>query len=132
MPDRELVQLAEKGQLRDDKVLDAQIRRIDGRLARAGRLALRVPHAMAASRSARAPPIRTRRSTRPIFQNNLGELMTLEVMLFADAIMVEDRSILEFIDADWASSAIRSRSTMAWRTSPARSSRPARCTTGIA
>src|SRR4029079_14422595 len=35
------------------------------------------------------------------FQNNLGELMTQEVMLFADAIMVEDRSILEFIDADW-------------------------------
>jgi hypothetical protein len=35
------------------------------------------------------------------FQNNLAELMTLEMMLFADAIMVEDRSILQFIDADW-------------------------------
>jgi len=55
---------------------------------------------MAASRSARArnPDAEKYAS---YFQNNLGELMTLEVMLFADAIMVEDRSILEFIDADW-------------------------------
>jgi hypothetical protein len=35
------------------------------------------------------------------FQNNLGDLMTQEVLLFADAILVEDRSILEFLDADW-------------------------------
>jgi len=45
------------------------------------------------------------------------------MMLFADAIMMEDRSILEFIDADWVSSAIRSRSTMVWKISPARNSR---------
>jgi hypothetical protein len=35
------------------------------------------------------------------FQNNLGELMRSELLLFADAILVEDRSILEFVDADW-------------------------------
>jgi len=35
------------------------------------------------------------------FQNNLGELMRSELLLFVDAILVEDRSILEFIDADW-------------------------------
>jgi hypothetical protein len=35
------------------------------------------------------------------FRNNLGELMTAELRFFADAVMVEDRSILEFLDADW-------------------------------
>jgi len=58
--------------------------------------------------------------------------MTQEVMLFADALMVEDRSILEFIDADWVSALIRSRCIMAWRNSPARSNRPGRCPSGIA
>jgi hypothetical protein len=35
------------------------------------------------------------------FQNNLAELMKSELLLFTDAILVEDRDILEFIDADW-------------------------------
>ena len=66
------------------------------------------------------------------FQNNLGELMTQELMLFADAIMVEDRSILEFIDADWGFSATRWPSTTASRIFRARSGRASTLQTGIA
>ncbi|MEX0977589.1 MAG: DUF1588 domain-containing protein, partial [Pirellulales bacterium] len=32
---------------------------------------------------------------------NLAELMKQELLLFADVLLVEDRSVLEFIDADW-------------------------------
>jgi mono/diheme cytochrome c family protein len=100
MPDRELFQLAEKGQLRDEKVLDAQIRRMmaDWR-ARDGLLHGFLMQWLQVDRLERANPDAEKYAS--YFQNNLSELMTQEVMLFADAIMVEDRSILEFIDADW-------------------------------
>lgn len=100
MPDRELFQLAEKGQLRDEKVLDAQIRRMMGDWrSRDGLLHGFLMQWLQVDRLERANPDAEKYAT--YFQNNLSELMTQEVMLFADAIMVEDRSILEFIDADW-------------------------------
>ncbi len=100
MPDRELFLLAEKGQLRDEKVLRAQISRMmaDWR-SREGLLFGFLLQWLQADRLDRANPDADKYAT--YFQNNLSELMTQEIMLFADAIMVEDRSILEFIDADW-------------------------------
>jgi hypothetical protein len=100
MPDRELFQMAEKGQLRDEKVLEAQIRRMmaDWR-SRDGLLFGFLMQWLQVDRLDRANPDADKYAS--YFQNNLGELMTLEIMLFADAIMVEDRSILQFLDADW-------------------------------
>jgi hypothetical protein len=100
MPDQELFRLAQKGQLRDDKVLEAQVRRMmaDWR-SRDGLLFGFLLQWLQADRLDRANPDADRFAT--YFQNNLGELMTQEMMLFADAIVVEDRSILEFLTADW-------------------------------
>ncbi len=100
MPDRELTQLADKGQLRDEKILDAQIRRMmaDWR-ARDGLLFGFLLQWLQVDRLERANPDAEKYAS--YFQNNLSELMTQEMMLFADAIMVENRSILEFVDADW-------------------------------
>ena len=100
MPDRELFQLAEKGQLRDEKVFDAQVRRMMGDWrSRDGLLFGFLMQWLQVDRLERANPDAEKYAS--YFQNNLSELMTQEMMLFADAIMVEDRSILEFIDADW-------------------------------
>ena len=100
MPDRELTLLAEKGQLRDAKVLESQVRRMmnDWR-ARDGLLMGFLCQWLQLDRLERANPDAGQYAS--YFQNNLGELMTQELILFADAIMVEDRSILEFVNADW-------------------------------
>lgn len=100
MPDRELMQLADKGQLKNDKILDTQIRRMmaDWR-SREGLLFGFLLQWLQIDRLDRASPDADKYAS--YFQNNLSELMTQEMMLFADAIMVEDRSILEFINADW-------------------------------
>ena len=100
MPDRELVPLADKGLLQDPKILDGQIRRMMGDWrARDGLLHGFLMQWLQVDRLERANPDAEKYAS--YFQNNLSELMTQEVMLFADAIMVEDRSILEFVDADW-------------------------------
>jgi len=100
MPDQELVKLADKGQLRDEKVLDAQIRRMTGDWrSRDGLLLGFLMQWLQLDRLDRAAPDAEKYPA--YFQNNLGDLMKQELMLFADAIVVEDRSILEFIDADW-------------------------------
>ncbi|MBI3822871.1 MAG: DUF1592 domain-containing protein [Planctomycetes bacterium] len=100
VPDRELFLLAEKGQLRDDKVLDAQIRRMMGDWrSRDGLLFGFLMQWLQVDRLDRANPDADKYAS--YFQNNLAELMTQEMMLFADAIMVEDRSIVTFLDADW-------------------------------
>jgi len=100
LPDQELVKLADKGQLRDEKVLDAQIRRMMGDWrSRDGMLFGFLMQWLQLDRLDRAAPDAEKYPA--YFQNNLGDLMTQELLLFADAIVVEDRSILEFIDADW-------------------------------
>jgi hypothetical protein len=100
LPDRELFQAAEKGSLKDPQVIEQQVRRMlhDRRITdglfegflcqwlQLDKLERNAPDA------AQYPGY---------FQNNLGELMKHELLLFADAVMVEDRSILEFVDADW-------------------------------
>ncbi len=100
VPDRELIQLADKGQLRDGKVYDAQIRRLmaDWR-SRDGMLFGFLMQWLQLDRLDRANPDAEKYAS--YFTENLGPLMTQELLLFADAIMVEDRSILEFVDADW-------------------------------
>lgn len=99
-PDQELLRLADKGQLRDDKVFDDQVRRLmnDWR-SRDGLLLGFLMQWLQLDRLDRAQPDADKYPA--YFQNNLGDQMTQELMLFADAIVVEDRSILEFIDADW-------------------------------
>lgn len=100
LPDQELIKLADKGLLRDDKVLAVQVRRMlaDWR-SRDGMLFGFLMQWLQLDRLDRAQPDAEKYPA--YFQNNLGDLMTQELLLFADAIVVEDRSILEFIDADW-------------------------------
>lgn len=100
VPDRELWQLAEKGQLQNDKVLEQQVRRMlnDRRITEgfhAGFLCqwLQLDQLNRTEPDANQFP--------EYFQNNLSELMYQEALLFTDAILVEDRSILELIDTDW-------------------------------
>ena len=100
MPDQELFRLADKGQLRDEKVLDAQIHRMAGDWrSRDGLLLGFLMQWLQLDRLDRAAPDAEKYPA--YFQQNLGDLMKQELLLFADAIVVEDRSILEFVDADW-------------------------------
>lgn len=100
LPDRELTQLADKGLLRDEEVLEAQIRRLMGDWrSRDGLLFGFLLQWLQLDRLNRANP--DAESFPTFFTDNLGEWMTQEMVFFADAIVVEDRSILEFIDADW-------------------------------
>jgi hypothetical protein len=100
LPDRELFQAAEQGRLKDPQVLEQQVRRLlNDRRVTDGLLEGFLGQWLQLDRLERATPDAERYAS--YFQNNLGELMTRELLFFADAIMVEDRSILEFIDADW-------------------------------
>jgi hypothetical protein len=100
LPDRELLQAAQKGQLRDPEVLEQQVRRMlrDERVTD-GLLEGFLCQWLQLEKLDRATPDADRYAF--YFQNNLAELMKAELLLFTDAILVEDRSILEFIDADW-------------------------------
>ena len=100
VPDRELAQAARAGRLQDPAVLEQQVRRmLKDRRITDGLLEGFLCQWLQLGRLDRANPDPGRFA--PYFQNNLAELMTRELVLFADAILVEDRSILEFIDADW-------------------------------
>ena len=93
MPDQEIVKLADKGQLRDEKVFDAQVRRMMGDWrSRDGLLLGFLMQWLQLDRLDRAAPDAEKYPA--YFQNNLGDQMKQELMLFADAIVVEDRSIL--------------------------------------
>jgi hypothetical protein len=100
LPDRELFQAAEKGRLRDPQVLEEQVRRmLRDRRIMDGLIPGFLCQWLQLDRLERANPDAAKYAS--YFQNNLGELMTQELLLFADAILAEDRSILEFVDADW-------------------------------
>ena len=100
VPDQELRAAAQQGKLRDPVVLEQPVRRMlkDLRVTN-GLLAGFLSQWLQLDKLDRATPDAERYA--PYFQNNLGELMKAELGLFADAILVEDRSILEFVDADW-------------------------------
>jgi mono/diheme cytochrome c family protein len=100
LPDRELTQLADEGRLHDSDVLEQQVRRmLADRRVMDGLLQGFLCQWLQLERLERSQPDADRFAA--YFQENLGELMTRELVLFADAILVEDRSILEFVDADW-------------------------------
>lgn len=100
LPDRELVQLAQVGRLQDPEVLERQVRRMlhDQRVTD-GLLEGFLCQWLQLDKLDRATPDAEKYAS--YFQHNLAELMKAELLLFTDAILVEDRSILEFIDADW-------------------------------
>ncbi len=100
LPDRELFLAAEKGRLQDPKVLEEQVRRMlkDQRVT-TGLFEGFLGQWLQLARLERNAPNAERYPS--YFKGNLAELMKQELLLFTDAILVEDRSILEFIDADW-------------------------------
>jgi hypothetical protein len=100
LPDRELFQAAQQGKLRDPKVLEQQVRRmLNDRRVTTGLMEGFVCQWLQLDRLDRSAPDSDRYPQ--YFKDNLGELMKHELLLFADAVLVEDRSILEFVDADW-------------------------------
>lgn len=100
LPDRELYLAAQQGRLRDPQVLEQQVRRMlrDQRVTD-GFLEGFLCQWLQLDRLDRTTPDAEKYAA--YFQNNLAELMKQELLLFTDAVVVEDRSILEFIDADW-------------------------------
>jgi hypothetical protein len=99
-PDRELFQAEQQGRLRNPEVLEQQTRRmLNDRRITDGLLEGFVQQWLQLDRLERNAPDADRYPL--YFRNNLGEVMRQELLLFTDAILVEDRSILEFIDADW-------------------------------
>jgi hypothetical protein len=100
LPDRELVLAAEKGRLQDPREIEQQVRRmLNDRRIMDGLVQGFLCQWLQLDKLDRSAPDAERYPS--YFQNNLAELMNHELLLFADAIMVEDRSILEFVDADW-------------------------------
>jgi len=100
LPDRELFLAAQQGRLRDAHVLEQQVRRmLNDRRVTNGLLEGFLCQWLQLERLDRNAPDAERYPL--YFQNNLAELMKQELLLFADAVVVEDRSILEFVDADW-------------------------------
>ena len=98
MPDDELLAAAEKGELRSPEALEAQVRRMlaDERSSELVRnfggqwLELR-----------KLDEARPAAETFPIFHDHLRRAMRQETELFFETILREDRSIVEFLDADW-------------------------------
>jgi mono/diheme cytochrome c family protein len=99
MPDEELYGLAKRGELRKDGNIEAQVRRM-----------LQDPKAQALVENFGGQWLQTRRLAAmtpdkelfPSFDENLRAAMQLETDLFFAAVMREDRSLLEFIDADYS------------------------------
>jgi mono/diheme cytochrome c family protein len=98
MPDAELLSLCQKGSLRKDGHLEAQVRRM-----------LKDPKAQALVdnfvgqwlQTRRLPTITPDSSVFSQFDESLREAMQKETELFFLHVMSEDRSVLEFLDADY-------------------------------
>jgi hypothetical protein len=97
MPDEELFQLAQKGALRKDGNLEAQVRRM-----------LKDPKARALVENFAGQWLNLRNlkaispdpGTYPAFDEPLRAAMLKETELFFEAVMREDRSVLDFLDAN--------------------------------
>jgi len=98
MPDEELMTAAAKSSLRDKKVLEDQVRRM-----------LKDPKALTlgeyfAGQWLQLDTVFTMTPDPKLYPNfdyKLRDAMVKETQLFFDHLIKEDRSILEFIDADW-------------------------------
>jgi hypothetical protein len=99
MPDDELLQLAAKGQLRDENVLRAQARRML-RDNRARSLSEGFATQWLGIRPLGAT-IRPDARIFPEFTDELAAAMREETVLFIDAILREDRSVMEILSADY-------------------------------
>jgi hypothetical protein len=98
MPDDELLRLAESGQLRKDGNLEKQLQRM-----------LKAPKARALGENFAGQWLQLRNlktaapdpGTYPTFDESLRSAMIRETELFFEAVMKEDRSIIEFIDSNY-------------------------------
>jgi hypothetical protein len=98
MPDAELFDLAGQGKLRDSAILDAQIARM-----------IRDPRSQALAANFGLQWLQLRRLEThtpdprrfPAYDKELRQAVREEPARFFDAVLRDDRSILEFIDADW-------------------------------
>jgi hypothetical protein len=99
MPDEELLQLASQGKLHDDKVLRGQVQRMM-RDPRVRSLADGFAAQWLGIRPLGAT-IRPDARLFPEFNEELAAAMREETLLFFNAILSEDRSVLEIIDADY-------------------------------
>jgi hypothetical protein len=98
MPDEELFRLAEQGRLREEGVLEAQVRRM-----------LKDPQskALVENFAGQWLQLRNLKTAAPnrrqfrAFDNTLRSAMQRETELFFEAILQENRSILDFLDADF-------------------------------
>jgi hypothetical protein len=100
VPDRELLQLAQDRRLQNDEVLEQQVRRMlaDRRVTDGFHAGFICQWLQLDLLDRNAPDAE---KYPQYFQDNLAELMKQELLLFTDVMLVEDRSILEFVDADW-------------------------------
>jgi hypothetical protein len=98
IPDEELLEAAEAGKFRDPAGLDREVRRM---LAdkRAESLVTNFAEQWLFLRNLRAVTPDPR--TFPDFDDNLRQAMRRETELFVDSVMREDRSILDFLNADY-------------------------------
>jgi hypothetical protein len=100
LPDQELFQAAQQGRLQDPEALEKQVRRmLNDRRVTDGLIDGFLCQWLQLAKLDRSAPDADKYPL--YFQNNLGDLMKQELLLFADAILVEDRGIMEFIDSDW-------------------------------
>jgi hypothetical protein len=95
MPDEELLELADRGQLSTN--LDAQVRRM---LADPRAAALVTSFAMQWLQLKRVEFISPDGGLFPAFNNELRTAMIREIELFVGGVFQDDRSVLELIDAD--------------------------------
>ncbi|HVZ23347.1 MAG TPA: DUF1592 domain-containing protein [Vicinamibacterales bacterium] len=98
IPDETLLRLAEQGRLKNDAVLDAQVRRM---------LADPKASALVSNFAGQWLQLRNVRSVQPNsdlfpdFDDNLRESMRRETELFFQSIVTEDRSVLDLLTADY-------------------------------
>ena len=97
-PDEELRRVAAAGELSDDDVLEAQVRRM---LADTRSEALSTRFASQWLRLQDAPKIQPEPFQYPDFSGQLGDDMIRETQLFFDRLVREDRSFFELYEADW-------------------------------
>ncbi|MCE9532659.1 MAG: DUF1592 domain-containing protein [Planctomycetes bacterium] len=98
MPDETLIALAAKGELRKPGVIEAQVKRM---LADPKATALTDNFAAQWLNLRIIPTLAPDTNVYPTFDFALKSAMVRETELFFEHIMKEDRSVLEFLDADW-------------------------------
>jgi hypothetical protein len=99
MPDEELFRLAEQGKLRQPGVLEGQVRRM-----------LKSPKVRALTENFASQWLQLRtlqtaipdRETYPAYDSTMRNYMLRETEMFFEHIVQEDRSVLEFLDADYS------------------------------